>query len=123
MLNQGKVWATIAVKDLNTAKDFYENTLGLNQIEETPAGVTYESGSSRMLVYPSAYAGTNKATYAGWIVDDVEGTVTDLKSKGVPFQTFEMDGVTWDGDIAVMGNMKSAWFTDPDGNIFAVGNM
>lgn len=124
MLNGAKVAVAIAVKDLSTAKEFYGDTLGLNLAEETPAGAWYETNGTRLLVYPSGFAGTNKATYAGFGVEDVEGAVTDLKAKGVQFQTFDMPGVTWDGEIASFGETeKSAWFTDPDGNILALGNM
>jgi catechol 2,3-dioxygenase-like lactoylglutathione lyase family enzyme len=123
MLGESRVTTTIAVKDVAAAKEFYGTTLGLKQTDESPAGVTYEAGGCSILVYPSEYAGTNKATYAGFKVSDVDAVAADLKVKGVPFQTFEMEGLTWEGDVASMGSFKSAWFTDPDGNIFALDNM
>lgn len=122
MLSDGKVRATIAVTDLERAKDFYGNTLGLALLDEGPAGVTYGGGEGTSLfVYPSLTAGTNKATYASWAVDDVEAVVSDLKAKGVAFEQYDgMPGVTREGDIHHMGDHQAAWFTDPDGNFLAI---
>jgi len=124
MLNEGDVIATVAVKDVDAAKQFYGGTLGLKLADETPAGLMYESGSTKLLVYPSEFAGSNKATYAGWRVTDVEGTVAELKGKGVKFEQYDnLPGTTREGDIHSMDQWKGAWFKDPDGNIFALGNM
>jgi catechol 2,3-dioxygenase-like lactoylglutathione lyase family enzyme len=78
---------TVAVKDLARAKQFYEGALGLEQIDaEGDEVAVYRSGNSRLNVYRSQYAGTNKATEVTWAVDDVEGEVRELKSKGVAFE-------------------------------------
>lgn len=122
MLGQGKVCATIAVKDLAAAREFYGGTLGLRQEGEVPGGVKYASQEGKIFVYQSEYAGTNRATYAEWQVEDVEAVVEDLKAKGVNFEHYDMPDTEWQGDIAVMGPMKTAWFKDPDGNILAVDN-
>ena len=66
MLGGKDAAATLAVSDLQRARDFYENTLGLAPIQETPGAMLYKSGNSAVLVYPSQYAGTNKATAASW---------------------------------------------------------
>lgn len=120
MLNQGRVFATLAVSDINKAKEFYGTTLGLSQVDENPGGVTYESGGGRLFVYQSPTAGTNQATCASWQVDDIHSVVDDLKGKGISFEHYEVPGATKDGDIHVMGDMKASWFKDPDGNILNV---
>jgi catechol 2,3-dioxygenase-like lactoylglutathione lyase family enzyme len=120
MLGDSSVTVTVAVKDMAAAKEFYTGVLGLAQTDENPGGVTFGSGDKSIFVYESQFAGTNKATYAAWHVDDLPAVVADLKGKGVSFQTFEIPGVTWEGEIAILGPAKSAWFADPDGNIFAV---
>ncbi len=122
MLGINNIHAIVAVKDLNKAKDFYENTLGLTKIDENSGGIMYKSGDSKMFVYPSEYAGTNKANSASWEVDSLEEAIADLKSKGVTFEHYDMPGVTVEGDVHVMGPMKAAWFKDPDGNILCLGN-
>lgn len=122
MFAAGKVFATIAVSDIAAGKEFYGHTLGLKQVDENPGGVTYESGGGRLFVYQSPAAGSGLATSAAWGVEDVVGTVEELKAKSITFEHFDLPGATWDGDIAVMGPMKAAWFKDPDGNTLSVGN-
>jgi catechol 2,3-dioxygenase-like lactoylglutathione lyase family enzyme len=116
--------ATVAVKDLAKAKAFYENTLGLKPLESDQDGVqSYRAGSSTLLVYESAYAGTNKATSVTWpLGEDLDAAIRDLKAKGVTFERYDMPNTTHDGDIHVFGELRVAWFKDPDGNIFNLGN-
>jgi catechol 2,3-dioxygenase-like lactoylglutathione lyase family enzyme len=122
MLGNKDAVATVAVKDLKAAKKFYEGTLGLEPAEtQEPEAVTYKSGSSNVLVYRSQYAGTNRATAATWGVGrDIEKVVQALKAKGVAFEHYDLPGLTRKGDVHVGGNMKAAWFKDPDGNILAL---
>lgn len=124
MLGDANVMATIAVKDIEQAKKFYGDTLGLKIEKENEGGVSFTSGSSRLFAYPSQYAGTNQATYASWTVQDIDEVVSDLKGKGVQFEHYpDMPQVTLQGDIHVMGDtFKAAWFKDPDGNILALDN-
>ena len=123
MLGQGTVFATIAVKDINNAKEFYGKTLGLTQGDENPGGVTYQSGTGRLFVYQAPTAGTNQATCASWEVEDIDGAVAELKGKGITFEHYDFPGGTLEGDIHVMGGMKAAWFKDPDGNILNVSSV
>jgi catechol 2,3-dioxygenase-like lactoylglutathione lyase family enzyme len=122
MLGGKDAAATIAVRDLNAAKKFYEGTLGLKRVDaQEPEAVTYQSGSSQILVYRSQYAGSNKATAATWGVGgDIERVVQALKAKGVAFEHYDMPGMTRKGDVHVADKMKAAWFKDPDGNIHAL---
>lgn len=120
MLNKGTVMATIAVNDLEKAKEFYGGTLELEQADENPGGVGYKSGSGQLFVYPSSTAGSGQATSAAWQVEDVAATVGALKEKGVNFEHYDIPGATRDGDVHVMGDMKAAWFKDPDGNILSI---
>ncbi len=124
MLGDKDASANIAVKDLNVAKKFYEDTLGLKQVEtEGQEVIIFKSGNSTIIVYRSQYAGTNKATAATWMVGEgLENVVWTLKAKGVKFEHYDMPGITLEGDLHVSGNMKVAWFKDPDGNILNVVN-
>ena len=115
--------ATIAVKNLDAAKEFYQGLLGLEPVPVEERVLAYRSGDSRILVYESAYAGTNKATAATWAVgDDIEQVVAALKEKGVNFKHYDFPGGTVQGDVHIMGKTKAAWLTDPDGNILALVN-
>ena len=122
MLGNKDAAANIAVKNLQTARKFYEGTLGLNQVgAEGDHLVAYRSGNATILVYQSSYAGTNKATAMTWTVgDDVEGIAGALKAKGVTFEHYDLPGTTRKGDVHVAGDRKIAWFKDPDGNILCI---
>lgn len=121
MLGDNDARATIAVKNLTAARKFYEGTLSL-KLDHTEGNeaVSYKSGNSQVLVYHSQYAGTNKATAATWIVDDVQSLVNDLKARGVTFEHYDMPGVTRKGDVHFAGKLKNAWFKDPDGKFLAL---
>ena len=124
MLGDKEAVANIAVKNLEIAKKFYEETLGLTQIgAEGQEVIVFRSGSSTIYVYKSQYAGTNQATALTWVVGkDIESVVQELKAKGVTFEHDDMPDTTREGDIHVAGQMKVAWFKDPDGNILNIIN-
>jgi catechol 2,3-dioxygenase-like lactoylglutathione lyase family enzyme len=123
----GKISPTpmLAVKDIGRARRFYEDTLGL---ESEPNGMDdileYRAGETSFLVYPSEYAGTNKATALTWTVGDtLEQEVEALKRKGVTFEKYDLPGTVRKGDIHESGPIRNAWFKDPDGNIHALSSM
>jgi catechol 2,3-dioxygenase-like lactoylglutathione lyase family enzyme len=122
MLGDSKAIATIAVKNLDVAKKFYRDKLGLELVSEQMETTSYKTGNTTMLVYKSDFAGTNKATSATWTVEDVEGLVKQLKAKGVVFEHYDLPGLTRNGDIHSAGKYKLAWFKDPDGNIHHILN-
>jgi catechol 2,3-dioxygenase-like lactoylglutathione lyase family enzyme len=124
MLGDKDAAANIAVKNLEVAKKFYGETLGLTEVgSEGEEVIVFSSGRSTINVYRSQYAGTNQATAVTWVVgEDVEGVVQALKAKGVTFEHYDMPDVTREGDVHVAGNMKVAWFKDPDGNILNIIN-
>ena len=125
MLGNYDVAATLAVSDLDRAREFYEKVLGFTG-QESPdgEGVLYASGSTKLFVYPSAYAGTNKATAATFNIpgDAFDSEIASLREKGIEFLTFDYEGITWDEGVATLGEERAVWFTDPDGNILAVGS-
>lgn len=122
MLSDKNALANIAVKNLEISRKFYENILGLEKIDSVGEEVVvYRCGNSAIIVYHSQYAGTNKATSATWVVgEDMEGLVKELKSKGVQFEHYDMPNTTLKDDIHFDGDMKVAWFKDPDGNILNI---
>jgi catechol 2,3-dioxygenase-like lactoylglutathione lyase family enzyme len=124
MLGTKDAVATVAVRNLQSARKFYEGTLGLKAVNaEGEELIVFKSGNSTLNVYRSQYAGTNRATALTWRVgDDMEGVVRALKAKGVTFEHYDMPDTTREGDIHVSGDMKVAWFKDPDGNILNLVN-
>jgi catechol 2,3-dioxygenase-like lactoylglutathione lyase family enzyme len=121
MLGKADATPMIAVKDLDQAKKFYEETLGLKAKDEWGGeGVTLESGDTLVNVYRSEFAGTNKATALNFEVDDIGKEISELKEKGVFFEHYDLPGLTREGDLHVAEGFKTAWFKDPDGNILSL---
>ena len=123
MLNDSKVEANIPASDLQRARDFYADKLGLTPVQEFgEEALAYRTaGGTGFNVYRTEYAGQAGHTIAQWHVDDVESQVRDLKAKGVTFETYDMPGVQWDGEIAEIPGMgRAAWFKDSEGNIMCV---
>lgn len=124
MLGKTNAVANVAVKDVGRAKTFYERTLGLKEIDHMGEDVSVlKSGDTVINVYRSDYAGTNKATAVTWAVGDkIDALVSELKTKGVTFEHYDLPETALQGDIHVFGDLKVAWFKDPDGNILNLVN-
>ena len=121
MLGKADATPMIAVKDLDRAKKFYEDTLGLKTKDEWGGeGATLESGDTLINVYRSEFAGTNKATALNFEVDDIDKEVSELRDKGVMFEHYDLPGLERQGDLHVAEGFKTAWFKDPDGNILSL---
>jgi catechol 2,3-dioxygenase-like lactoylglutathione lyase family enzyme len=117
----------IPAKDYDRAKSWYADKLGLKPVEEMEnQGAYYEVGDSSFLLYPSQFAGTNKANQIAFEVDDVEATVAELRSAGVEFMELDMpDLKTVDGVVTLeIGGrvLKSGFCTDSEDNIVVIGN-
>ena len=135
MLRDHDSSAIVAVSDLGTARDFYSNVLGLELASgggegTTDAPLLYKTGATRLTVYPSQEAGTNRANAVCWGVgEDLDSIVADLAAKGVKFEHYPGIG-RLDGDVHVIdgegpnnSDARLAWFKDPDGNILHINNL
>jgi catechol 2,3-dioxygenase-like lactoylglutathione lyase family enzyme len=122
MLNQHTALATVAVRDIKAAQRFYEDVLGLRLVHSQQGmALTFESSGTRILVYQSEYAGTNRATAVTWEAgNDVDAIVAQLRSKGVAFEHYDDMPMPRKGDVYEAEGFKIAWFKDPDGNIHAL---
>lgn len=119
-----KFAATLPASDIERAKAWYSSVLGLEPIEITDSGdVWYEVAGTRLMVYPSQYAGTNQATAVNIRVDDVDVTVADLKGRGAEFEHYDFGETfrTVNGIATSPSGEKMAWLKDPDGNIISIG--
>jgi catechol 2,3-dioxygenase-like lactoylglutathione lyase family enzyme len=123
MLRDTNAHTDIATKDIGKARQFYGDKLGLKELKRDEHGCTfYQSGNGTVKLYESNLAGTNRATYMSWDVDNISDAVDELKSKGIKFEHYDMPGVTHEGEVHVIGKERAAWFKDPDGNILCVGS-
>ncbi|MEO7943690.1 MAG: VOC family protein [Marmoricola sp.] len=125
MLNDSKVTANIPAADIERARRFYADTLGLTPAEENPGGLIYTTaGGTSFFLYQTEYAGQAGHTIAQFHVPDVGAEVKDLQAKGVTFEHHNLPGVTWDGDVASMGDMgHAAWFKDSENNILCLDDL
>ena len=125
MLRDSDAMATVAVSDLERARRFYGEQLGLESAGDTPPemGVAlFRSGSATIVVYRSDLAGTNRATSITWGVGaEFDAIMAALQKAGVAFEHYDM-GMQREGDVHRTGDFKAAWFKDPDGNILHVNN-
>lgn len=126
MLTNMDATATVGVRDIAAAREFYGNVLGLTAVKDDGDGaeiLIYSSGNTQVLVYRSEFAGTNRATSITWDVgDEFSGIVDSLKTKGVVFEHYDIDAMERDGDVHSAGEMKIVWLKDPDGNILNINS-
>ena len=124
MLNHSAVEANIPAADLDRARQYYSEKLGMTPIAEYGGeALRYQTASGTFFnVYKTQYAGQAGHTIAQWHVDDLAQEVRDLLAKGVVFEVYEdMPGVEWNGQVATMPGMgKAAWVKDSEGNIMCV---
>ncbi len=123
-LENCKVVAGLAVSDMDQAAAFYEGKLGLSRWTGLDENRAYECGQGTVLhVYLSPeHAGRSTATLASWYVDDIEGIVDELTSKGVVFELYDEEPIITDvkGIATFVGGAKVAYFKDPDGNTLSI---
>ncbi|MFJ4838000.1 VOC family protein [Streptomyces sp. NPDC088746] len=120
----------LPAQDLERARRFYSEKLGLEPVDERPGGLLYRCGDAEFAVFHSAGASPGTFTQMGWQVDDIEAVVSELKRRGVEFETVDLPGFrTRDGIAEIEGNYPSkgargergAWFRDSEGNMLGIG--
>ncbi len=124
MLSDKSSSAIVAVSDLARARTFYVDTLGLKVVDNDDQIIVLQTGDTRLVVYVSEFAGSNRANAVVWGVDDqIDAIVADLTEKGVTFEHYDMDGARYEGGIHHFDAVKLVWFKDPDGNLLHLNNM
>jgi predicted enzyme related to lactoylglutathione lyase len=119
-----QVLAVLPASDLDRARQFYSNALGLTPSEVGPDGLFYQVGSgSAFLVYEAAGPASGQHTQAGFQVDDLDAAMSDLRSRGVTFEEYDLPGVHTEGGVATMPTGRGAFFKDSEGNILALNEL
>ena len=129
MLKPRSVATRLPAQDLNRARAFYADKLGLEPSEERPGGLLYRCAGGEFALFQSAGASPGSFTQMGWTVDDIEATVAELRMRGVIFEEYDLPGLTTVNGIAeIAGNYPSkgsgergAWFRDSEGNMLGIG--
>jgi len=124
MLAHADAIATVGVRDIDAAREFYGNVLDLleEESDQEEGGVLiFKSGNTRIQVYRSEYAGTNQATAISWDLGERIVEIVDaLKAKGATFERYDVPGMRLEGELYVSGEFKVTWLKDPDGNILSL---
>ena len=129
MLEHSDVATRLPAGDLNRARKFYSEKLGLEPVEERPGGLRYRCGGGFFALFESAGAASGTHTQMGWEVADIEATVAALRARGVVFEEYDLPGLkTVNGIAEIAGNYpskgfgeKGAWFRDSEGNLLGIG--
>jgi catechol 2,3-dioxygenase-like lactoylglutathione lyase family enzyme len=130
LLARGRVATRLPARDLERARRFYAEKLGLEPVDERPGGLLYRCSGTDFALFASTGASDGTFTQMGWEVDDIEGVVAELKRRGVVFEDVDVPGLRTKDSIAeVEGNYPSkgaqgeraAWFRDSEGNLLGIG--
>jgi len=130
MLDDGAVATRLPAQDLQRARAFYADKLGLEPAEERPGGLLYRCASGEFALFETDGVPSGSHTQMAWQVGDIEAVVAQLSARGVVFEEYGLPGLTTVGGIAqVDGNYPSkgsvgeraAWFKDSEGNLLAIG--
>lgn len=122
MLGNAQISAVLPVVDLERARKFYEETLGLRVKEQLPQDhVLFESGQgTTLLIYKRAATKADHTAAAFW-VQDLESEMNELRSKkGLVFEEYDFPGLKTVNGVATFDSTKSAWFKDTEGNIIGI---
>jgi len=129
MLAESDVTTRLPARDLDRARKFYSEMLGLEPLEERPGGLRYRSGNHFFVLFQSAGAASGSHTQMAWEVSNIEATVAALRARGVVFEEYDLPGLrTVNGIAEIAGNYRSkgigergSWFKDSEGNLLSIG--
>jgi catechol 2,3-dioxygenase-like lactoylglutathione lyase family enzyme len=130
MLNESKVATRLPAQDLERARRFYAEKLGLEPVEERPGGLKYQCRNGYFALFESRGAASGEHTQMAWEIDDIETVVAELRKRGIVFEEYDLPRLKTVNRIAdVSGNYPSSggigergsWFRDSEGNLLAVG--
>ena len=120
MLNTSHAFSGFSVDDIQKAKKFYGETLGLKTSESNGLLQLQLGGGAKVLLYPKTNHAPATFTVLNFPVNDIEGEVERLKKSGVRFEQYQGEIKTDEKGIHRGGGPVIAWFKDPAGNILSV---
>jgi catechol 2,3-dioxygenase-like lactoylglutathione lyase family enzyme len=121
MIKELKAHTTLPVLDMERARRWYEEKLGLTPSTESPGGSFYElAGGTRFALYPTQNESRGGHTQMGLASEDITADVAQLKGRGVVFEEYDFPGLKTEGSIATTGDVRAAWFKDSEGNMIGI---
>jgi catechol 2,3-dioxygenase-like lactoylglutathione lyase family enzyme len=116
-LRNARVHTALPALDLERAKQFFRDKLGLTPASETESIVFYQVREAQLALFLSNGRPSGQHTQVGWTVEDIERAVGDLRERGVVFEEYQDPEFQTVGGIATFGPNRFAWFTDSEGNV------
>jgi catechol-2,3-dioxygenase len=115
--------ATLPAQDLDRAKAFYSEKLGLTPTSEDKVGVHFVVGGTRFRLFRSGGTASGTHTQLALIVSDIAGQVRALQSRGLHFEDYDYPNLKTIDGVADLGYAKAAWFKDSEGNLLGIAQM
>lgn len=122
-LRDAAIHTSLPASDLERAKRFFKDKLGLTPSSESASTAFYEVKDGRFEIFASGGAPSGSHTQMEWMVADIEGTVSQLRERGVVFDEYDTPDVKTVGGIATFGTTKVAWFKDSEGNVHSIAQL
>jgi catechol 2,3-dioxygenase-like lactoylglutathione lyase family enzyme len=121
MLGDHPINPVLLARDLDAARDFYHTRLGLAILKETEGEIVFKCGAGSRLEISKSTTGTSDTqTQATWFVKDLPAEVTDLRSRGIHVEEYDLPGLKTEGGIADLGFALAAWIVDPGKNALGI---
>lgn len=116
-----QIYAKLPAQDVERAKGFYADKLGLEPYGERHNHVYYEFSGAHLIIFPSTGNPSGTHDQLGLVVENLEAEVARLKARGVSFESYPPPPrATTTGEITDMGQVKAAWFKDSEGNLISI---
>lgn len=123
MWDSGYAEATLPAGDLDRAKTFYADRLGLTPVSEDRTGVHFVMGGSRFRLFRSGGVASGAHTQLALVVVDLDGVVDELKARGVEFENYDYPNLKTVDGVADLGYARAAWFKDSEGNLLGIAQV
>ncbi len=122
-MNDFRAFAVLPASDVERARQWYKEKLGLEHSRAEFGGYWYECGGCTIALTPGRFAGPAQSSSAGWIVEDIESVMETLRSRGVVFEEYSQPGLKTQDGLFSLGPVRAAWFRDTEGNILQISEI
>jgi len=120
MLGDHPIDVVLLAKDLEAARDFYRDKIGLELVNESGAAVTFKCGGNQLAITKSTVGTADEQTQAAWRVQDLDAELAALRGRGVKIEEYDLPGLKTVDGVADIGFARMAWFIDPAQNCLGI---
>lgn len=115
--------ATLPAKDLDRARTFYSERLGLEPTTEDRQGIHFVVGGTRFRLFRSGGSASGAHTQLALMVHDIDAHVQSLRDRGLSFEEYDYPNLKTVDSIADLGYARAAWFKDSEGNLLGIAEL